>query len=142
MSIYTNALTHLITLLLYYGLIHCMVLLCVQYNVKYCCLFSGWFANEANVATNKRRLATISCHNHKDEQERYSCSETGRDIKHWRPRIQEHTINKHIIRKVFLDNGVSLVYEENVAQKFAFLLGRPTCLIFAHCACSSFSLDL
>ena len=56
-----NALTHLITLLLYSGhqFIHCMVMLCVQYNVKLCCLFSGWFAKEANVANNKQRLANF-----------------------------------------------------------------------------------
>ena len=28
------------------------VLLCVQHNVKLCCLFSSWFAKEANVANN------------------------------------------------------------------------------------------
>ena len=45
-----NALTHLITLLLYTGhqCVHFMVLLCVQYNVKLCCPFfesndsEGW----------------------------------------------------------------------------------------------------
>ena len=54
-----NALTQLITLLLYSGhqFKHCMVLLCVQYNVKLCCLWSAWFAKEANVANNKQRLA-------------------------------------------------------------------------------------
>ena len=31
--------------------------LCVQYNVKLCCLFSGWFAKEAIVA--KQRLANF-----------------------------------------------------------------------------------
>ena len=50
-----------ITLLLYSGhqLRHRMVLLCVQYNVKLCCLFSAWFAKEANVANNKQRLANF-----------------------------------------------------------------------------------
>ena len=40
-----NVLTHLITLLLYSGhqCMHCMVLLYVQYNVKW---FSSWFAKE------------------------------------------------------------------------------------------------
>ena len=28
------------------------VLLCVQYNVELCCVFSRWFAKEANVAHN------------------------------------------------------------------------------------------
>ena len=50
-----NRFTHLITLLMYSGhkFIFCMVLLCMQYNVKLCCLFSDWFAKEANVANNK-----------------------------------------------------------------------------------------
>ena len=30
----------------------CTILLCVQYNVKLCRLFSSWFAKEANVANN------------------------------------------------------------------------------------------
>ena len=48
-----NALTHLITLLLYSGhqCMHCMVLLCVQYKVKLSS-FLSWFAKEANVANN------------------------------------------------------------------------------------------
>ena len=56
-----NALAHLITLLLYSGhqFIHCMILLCLQYNEKWWCLFSGWFAKEANVANNKQRLANF-----------------------------------------------------------------------------------
>ena len=39
------------TLLLNSGhqFMHCTVLLCVQYNLKSCCLFSGWFAKDANV---------------------------------------------------------------------------------------------
>ena len=37
--------------------IHCMVLLWVRYNVKLCCLFSCWFAKEANGANNKQRIA-------------------------------------------------------------------------------------
>ena len=36
--------------------IHCTVLLWVQYNVKLCCLFSCWFAKEANGANNKQQL--------------------------------------------------------------------------------------
>ena len=56
-----SALTHLVTLLLYSGhqFMHCTVLLCMQYNVKLFCLFSGWFAKEANVANNKQRLANF-----------------------------------------------------------------------------------
>ena len=56
-----NALTHLITLLLYSGhqFMDRTVWLCVQYNVKLCCLVSGWFAKEANVANNKKRLANF-----------------------------------------------------------------------------------
>ena len=52
-----NALTHLIILhyiqLLYssHKLMHCTVLLCMQYNVKLCSL-SSWFAKEANVTNN------------------------------------------------------------------------------------------
>ena len=44
-----NALTHLITMLLYssHQFMHCTVLL-----VKLCCSFSSWFAKEANVANN------------------------------------------------------------------------------------------
>jgi hypothetical protein len=38
--------------------------------------------------------------------------------------------NKHITREVFLDNGEALFIEENVTQKFAVLLGRPTLLLF------------
>jgi hypothetical protein len=49
--------------------------------------------------------------------------------------------NKHIIRKVFLDNGKALCIEENVGQKFAILPGRPTLLIFVHCVWSFFSLN-
>jgi hypothetical protein len=51
----------LVILLLYsvHQFIHCMVLLCVKYNVKLCCFFSGWFAKEANVANNKQRLANF-----------------------------------------------------------------------------------
>ena len=49
-----NALTHLITLLLYsdHQFMHCTVLLCVHCNAKLCCLYSSWFANEAHVANN------------------------------------------------------------------------------------------
>ena len=53
-----NALTH--TLLHCYSIpvtnlyIAVMVLRCMQYNVKLCCLFSGWFAKEANAANNKQ----------------------------------------------------------------------------------------
>ena len=32
--------------------------------------------------------------------------------------------------------------EENVAQKFAILLGHPTLLLFVYCAHSTFPLDL
>ena len=41
--------------------------------------------------------------------------------------------NKHSTRKLFLDNGESVVYEEKVAQKFAVLLGRPTLLLYLYC---------
>ena len=36
----------------------------------------------------------------------------------------------------------ALFIEENVAQMFAVLLGRPTLLLFVHCVCYTFSLDL
>ena len=41
----------------YIDAMHKLVWLYVQYNVKLCCLFSSWFAKEANVANNKQRLA-------------------------------------------------------------------------------------
>jgi hypothetical protein len=93
-----NALTHLITLLIYSGhqFIHCMVLLCVQYNVELCCLFSGWFAKEANVANNKQRLANFTQQSQRrtgtlwmlrDRKWGQTCNLEG-----WRPRNQEHTI--------------------------------------------------
>ena len=49
-----NALTRLITLILYSGhqFLHCTVLLCVKYNLKLGCLFSSSFAIEANLAYN------------------------------------------------------------------------------------------
>ena len=37
--------------------LHGLAVLYVQYNVKLCCLFSSWFAKDANVANNKQRLA-------------------------------------------------------------------------------------
>ena len=45
---------------------HCTVLLCVQYNVKLCCLFSSWFAKEANVANNKQWLANFMTQSQKN----------------------------------------------------------------------------
>ena len=38
---------------------HCTVLLGVQYNMKLCCLFSSWFAKEANVANNTNDTMTV-----------------------------------------------------------------------------------
>ena len=56
-----NALKHLITLLLYSGhqFMYCTVLLCIQYIVELSCLFSSWFAKEANVNNNKQQLANL-----------------------------------------------------------------------------------
>ena len=48
--------------------------------IHLCCLFSGWFANEANVANNKQQLDNFMTQS-QDEQERYECSETGSDVK-------------------------------------------------------------
>ena len=50
--------------------LHCTVLLYVQYIVKLCCLFSRWFAKEANVANNKQWLAN-------EKRERYKCCKPG-----------------------------------------------------------------
>ena len=50
----------MLKLLCYFILVtnYCIaVLLCVQHNVKLCCLFLSWFAKEANVAHNSKRLA-------------------------------------------------------------------------------------
>ena len=44
--------------------------------------------------------------------------------------------------RYFLATAKASFIEENVAQKFAVLLGRHLLLIFVHCACSSFSSDL
>jgi hypothetical protein len=77
--------------------IHCMVLLCVQYNVKLCCLFSGWFAKEANVANNKQRLANCVPQSQRRTgrlwmlRDRKWCQTC--NLEGWRPRIQEHTIS-------------------------------------------------
>ena len=48
--------SYTLTLLLYSGhpFIHCMDFLCVQYNVKLVCLFSGWFDKEANIDNDKQ----------------------------------------------------------------------------------------
>ena len=59
-----NALTHFITLLLYFVTNLCIAWscawLCVQYNVKLFCLLSGWFDKEANVATTSQIHDTIT----------------------------------------------------------------------------------
>ena len=44
--------------------------------------------------------------------------------------------------RYFWTTTKALFMEENVTQKFAVLLGRPTLLLFVRCARSSFSLDL
>ena len=77
-----NAITHLITLLLYSGrqFMHCMILPCVQYNVKSCCLFLSRFAKDANVANNKQRLANFMTQS-KIQQECYKCYENGNYVK-------------------------------------------------------------
>ena len=63
-----NDLTHLITLLLYSGhqFMYCTVLLCMQFNVMLCLLFSSWFAKEANVANNKQWLANFMTQSQKN----------------------------------------------------------------------------
>ena len=39
----SNTLDYIATLFRH-QFMHCTVLLCIQYNIKLCCLFSGWFA--------------------------------------------------------------------------------------------------
>ena len=65
-------------------------------NLKLCCLFSGWFAKEANVANNKQPLANFMTQSQRqtgmlwmlrDRNWRQTCNSEG-----WRPSIQEHTI--------------------------------------------------
>ena len=47
-----------------------------------------------------------------------------------------------ITRELFRTMAKASFIEENVAHKFAGLLGRPTLLLFVHCAHTYFSLDL
>ena len=47
---------------------------------------------------------------------------------------------RHVSR--FWTTAKALLIEENVGQRFAGLLGRPTLLILVHCAPPSFFLDL
>ena len=60
-----------------------------------------------------------------------------------RTEVRQEDNNKQTLSaSYFWTTAKALFMEENVTQKFANLLGRPTLLIFVHCARSSFSLDL
>ena len=70
---------------------------CVCKQYKLCCLFSGWFAKEANVANNKQPLANFMTQSQRrtgtlwmlrDRKLRQTSNSEG-----WRPSIQEHTIS-------------------------------------------------
>ena len=128
-------------MLLYSGhqFIHYMVLLCMQYKVKLCCLFSGWFSKEANVASSKHRLADFMTQSQRrtgtlwmrrDREWRQTCNSEG-----WRPRIQEQTIiRKPMPRRVggicFPDTTAS--FKSQVTRhigSYSFTFFIPECIL-------------
>ena len=54
--------------------------------------------------------------------------------------LRQGDITNTLSARYFWTTAKALFIQGNVAQKFAVLLGRPTLLIFVHCARSSFSL--